>query len=195
MNLAHQWLCNSQWWQRVTQAKLLWAMKNVDLGTDVLEIGPGFGATTALLIDPVRHLTCVEINEKFAHSLAIRLGKHNVRVVQDDATRMSLPACSFDSVVCFTMLHHVASAALQNCVLKEAFRVLRPGGTFAGVDSLDSLLFRLFHIRDTMILIDPATFPRRLAMAGFEAICVEIGDQEFRFTARRPSIEDSHRNR
>ncbi len=169
-------------------------MRNLELGTDVLEIGPGFGATTELLIDPVRRLTCVEINEKSAHSLAMRLDSHNVRVVQDDATRMSLPACSFDSVVCFTMLH-VPSAALQDCVLKEVFRVLRPSGTFAGVDSLDSFLFRLLHIRDAMALVDPATFPRRLAMAGFEAICVEIGDHEFRFMAHRPSIEDSPRNR
>ena len=29
------------------EGELPWAMKNVELGTDVLEIGPGFGATTA----------------------------------------------------------------------------------------------------------------------------------------------------
>ena len=59
------------------------------------------------------------------------------------------------------MLHHVPSAALQNCVLKEALRVLRPSGTFAGVDSLDAFLFRsaVFIWRDTMVLVDPATFP------------------------------------
>jgi ubiquinone/menaquinone biosynthesis C-methylase UbiE len=190
MNLAHRWLCNSSLWRRAVKSKLPWAMQNVNVGTDVLEIGPGFGATTALLIDPARRLTCVEINARSAHSLATRLAKQNVRVIQDDATRMSLPDCSFDSVVCFTMLHHVPSAELQDCLLKEAFRVLRPGGTFAGADSLNGLLFRLLHIRDTMVLVDPTTFPGRLAMVGFEGICVEIGDRAFRFVASRPPIED-----
>jgi ubiquinone/menaquinone biosynthesis C-methylase UbiE len=195
MNLAHRWLCNSSLWRRTVKAKFPWAIGNVNLGTDVLEIGPGFGATTSLLIDAARRLTCVEINTKSAHSLATRLSDQKVHVIQGDATRMPLPDCSFDSVVCFTMLHHIPSTALQDCLLKEVFRVLRPGGTFAGADSLNSLLFRLLHIRDTMVLVDPTIFPGRLAMVGFEDICVEMGDQAFRFVARRPPIEDIARPR
>jgi hypothetical protein len=45
-----------------------------------------------------------------------------------------------------------------------------------------------------MVLVDPATFPGRLVMITFEAICVEIGNQAFRFVARRPPIEDSPRH-
>jgi 16S rRNA A1518/A1519 N6-dimethyltransferase RsmA/KsgA/DIM1 with predicted DNA glycosylase/AP lyase activity len=44
-------------------------MKGVNLGTEVLEIGPGFGATTALLTDPARRLACVEVDKRFARSL------------------------------------------------------------------------------------------------------------------------------
>jgi hypothetical protein len=84
------------------------------------------------------------------------------------------------------MLHHLPSIALQDRLLNEAFRVLRPGGTFAGADSLDSFLFRLVHLRDTMTLIDPVTFPQRLARAGFEDVQVEIDSRAFRFLARRP---------
>jgi ubiquinone/menaquinone biosynthesis C-methylase UbiE len=161
-------------------------MKGVQAGTEILEMGPGFGATTASLIDPTRRLTCVEINGRFAHALAMRFAGRNVRVIQNDATRMSLPDSSFDTAVCFTMLHHVPSVELQDCLLKEAFRVLRPGGTFAGADSLDSFLFRLLHLGDTMTLIDPVTFPQRLAMAGFEDVHVEMDSRAFRFIARRP---------
>jgi hypothetical protein len=45
------------------------------------------------------------------------------------------------------MLHHVPSAALQDRLLAEARRVLRPGGVFAGFDGVASWLFRVIHIR------------------------------------------------
>ena len=109
------------------------------------------------LIDPVWRLTCLEINKRFAKLLAMRLANQNVRVIQDNATRMSLPDRSFDSAVCFTMLHHVPGAALQDCVVEGSVSRAAASGTFAGADSLDSFLFRLLHIRDTMVLVDPAT--------------------------------------
>jgi hypothetical protein len=61
----------------------------------------------------------------------------------------------------------------------------------AAGDNLDSLLFRLLHIREAMALVDPITFPERFAMPGFEDIYVKTADQAFRFLARRPSIADS----
>jgi hypothetical protein len=147
------------------------------------------------LIDPARRLTCLEINKRFAKLLVMRLANQNVLVIQDDATRMSLPDRSFDRAI---VLHH---AAPRSCGGATGLRVegsvsrAAASGTFAGADSLDSFLFRLLHIRDTMVLVDPATFPRRLAMVGFEDICVEIGDESFRFVARRPLMEDSPRHR
>jgi SAM-dependent methyltransferase len=192
MNLAHRWLCHSSLWRRAVEAKLPWAMQGVDLGAEVLEIGPGLGATTAVLIDPARRLTCVEIDGRLAHSLAIRFAGRNVRVIQNDAASMPLLDCSFDTAVCFTMLYHVASATLQDCVLKEVFRVLRPGGMFAGADSLDGFLFRLLHIGDTMIVVDPVTFPQRLALTGFGDIHVETCKRAFRFAARDRSFRYNH---
>lgn len=93
---------------------------------------------------------------------------------------------SFSSVVLFTMLHHVPSTALQNRVFAEAFRVLRPGGSFGGVDSLPSWMMRVFHIGDIMVLVDPAGLQARLESAGFRQISVEIGSGRFRFRAQRP---------
>jgi SAM-dependent methyltransferase len=90
------------------------------------------------------------------------------------------------AVVCFTMLHHVSTPALQDRLLAEICRVLRPGGVLAGSDSVgDTLLFRLLHVRDTMVLVDPARFPARLRRAGFDQVSVE-GGARMRFRAVRP---------
>ncbi len=85
------------------------------------------------------------------------------------------------------MLHHVPTAAHQDRAIAEAYRVLRPGGTFAGSDSRPSLRFRLLHFRDTMNTLDPATLPTRLERAGFTDVAVELHLESggLRFRARR----------
>lgn len=66
------------------------------------------------------------------------------------------------------MLHHIPSAELQDRALAEAARVLRPGGTLAGTDSVGKgWLFRTIHIGDTLNLLDPAALAARLTEAGF----------------------------
>ena len=94
---------------------------------------------------------------------------------------------TFSSAVSFTMLHHVPSAVLQDRLFSEVYRVLRPGGVFAGTDSMRSLLMRIFHVRDTMVLVDPATLNARLGAIGFKDVKVETGAGRFRFFAQRPS--------
>ena len=84
------------------------------------------------------------------------------------------------------MLHHVPSIGLQDRLLREVWRVLAPGGEFAGSDSRQSLLMRLIHIGDTLVLVDPKTFARRLEAAGFEVLKIEAKPKAFRFHARRP---------
>ncbi|MBZ3905520.1 hypothetical protein J8M51_28300 [Streptomyces scabiei] len=60
------------------------------------------------------------------------------------------------------MLHVVPTATLQNRLLAEAFRVLRPGGVFVGSDSRPTLPFRLLHLGDAMNVLDPGRFRERL---------------------------------
>ena len=99
---------------------------------------------------------------------------------------MPLANDSFDGVLCFTMLHHLSSAELQDRLLREAARVLRAGGIFAGVDSRSSRLFRLLHIGDAMLTVNPQTFPDRLEAAGFANIQVDLNKHGFRFRAWKP---------
>jgi hypothetical protein len=85
------------------------------------------------------------------------------------------------------MLHQVPSAELQNNLLREVWRVVQPGGAFAGSDSLQSLFMRVIHIGDTLVPVDPHRFAARLEAAGFQVLKIENNSQAFRFQARHPA--------
>jgi ubiquinone/menaquinone biosynthesis C-methylase UbiE len=165
-----------------------WVTEGRELGEDVLEIGPGPGATTEALRHRAPHLTAVEIDPALARALTDRLRDGGVTIVRGDGRALPFADRSFDAVVCFTMLHHLPSAGAQDRLLAEALRVLRPGGAFAGSDSLDSLGLRIFHAFDTFVPVDPGTLAGRLAVAGFAEVTIEKRHRHraFRFSARRP---------
>ena len=186
MNLIHRWFCRSIRWKSVVGTYILpWVLDDVDLGPNVIEVGPGPGITTDLLRTRVERLTCVEIDRALADNLSRRLTGQNVTVLCEDATALPFSDETFDGAVSFTMLHHVPSAALQDRLLAEVARVLRPGGIFAGTDSTSSPLFRLMHVFDTMVVVDPNSLPKRLEAAGFADVHVEVNQYAFRFRARR----------
>jgi len=70
-----------------------------------------------------------------------------------------------------------------------ATEVLRPGGWLVGSDSTPSLLFRLAHLGDTMVLVDPEGLAARLEAAGFAGGRVDVARGAFRFRARRPAAD------
>jgi ubiquinone/menaquinone biosynthesis C-methylase UbiE len=169
MNLVHRRLCSSAKWASAVAERMPSDLRDIDLGDDVLEIGPGFGATTRVLAGMVPRLTAVEIDEASVRGLRAEFGDR-VEIVHGDGAALPFPDGRFSAVVCFTMLHHVPSPAQQDALFAEACRVLRPGGVFRGVDSQPSLRFRLLHIGDTMVVVDPATLPDRLRGAGFAQV-------------------------
>ena len=147
----------------------------VDLGNDMLEIGPGPGAATEWLRHRVRRLVAVELDDSAAAALRSRFAGTNVSVVAGDATALDFPDESFDSVGTFTMLHHVPTRALQDAILAEALRVLRPGGTLVGSDSLASEQLHHFHAGDTYNPVEPAALLTRLQTLGFASITITVG--------------------
>ena len=191
MNLFHRWYCRSKGWANVMQQYVLpWALGDVDLGDHVLEIGPGPGVTTDWLRTRVPRLTAVEIDGKLAAALQARMAGSNVMVVQGDATAMDFPDSTFSAAVCFTMLHHVPSADLQDRLLAQTCRVLRPGARFIGSDSTPTLMWNIFHVFDTRTPVDPDTFGGRLERAGFAEVNVRRppgGRSGFSFSARKPA--------
>ncbi|WP_102419314.1 class I SAM-dependent methyltransferase [Mycobacterium sp. 4858] len=187
MNLLHRRRCSSAAWQKAVAGRLLpWALDGVELGSRTLEIGPGYGATTRALLDRADSLTAVEVDAAMADRLERRYGDR-ARIIHGDGADTGLPADHFTSVVCFTMLHHVPSAELQNRLFAEASRVLRPGGVFAGSDGVPSLSFRLLHIADTYNPIAPADLGARLRNAGFVDVQIHPSGGRQRWRAVKPT--------
>ncbi|CPR08287.1 type 11 methyltransferase [Mycobacterium bohemicum DSM 44277] len=187
MNLCHRWCCSSdRWAEAVERHHLPWVLDGVDLGDNTLEIGPGYGAFLRVLVDKTARLTAVEIDPAMAERLRDRYGDRAL-IVTGDGTATGLPAGEFSSVVSFTMLHHVPTAELQDRLFAEAFRVLRPGGVFAGSDTVTSLKFRLLHFRDTCNTVSPDSLPDRLRQAGFAGVEVEVRDGRQRWRAVKAS--------
>jgi SAM-dependent methyltransferase len=185
MNLVHRLCCSSNYWAKTVERKLLpWVLGDVELGDATLEIGPGYGANLRGLAGKTA-LTAVEIDGQLAERLVRRYGEQ-ARILRGDGTDLRFGDAEFSSVVCFTMLHHVPTAALQDRMFAEALRVLRPGGSFAGSDGVPSVTFRAMHFRDTYNPVDPATLPDRLRRAGFADVEVDVARGEQRWRAVKP---------
>ena len=184
MNEAHLRICSSPEWASYVADELMpWVLASYELGDDVLELGPGPGLTTDVLRRLVPQLTAVEIDTSLATQLARRLVGTNVTVLPGDGTQLQFEAGRFSAVTLFTMLHHVPSAGLQDRLLAEVRRVLRPTGLVVGTDGLDTAQRREVHVGDTFIPVDPATFADRLSAAGFTNPVVEQSGDRFRFAA------------
>jgi ubiquinone/menaquinone biosynthesis C-methylase UbiE len=186
MNENHARVCTSPEWAEHIQTSVLPTLtRDIDLGGQMLEIGPGPGAATEWLRTRVRKLTAIEVDEAAAALLSTRYADGNVEIVAGSAAELSYPDASFDFVGCFTMLHHVPTLAMQNKILAEACRVLRPGGVLIGSDSLASTDLHHFHADDTYNPVEPASVLSRLQTVGFGNVTV-IVDDVLKFIAAKP---------
>ena len=185
MNEGHQVCDSPEWRQAVREDIIPWAVRDVVLGDDVLEIGPGYGATTDVFAGLLPKLTSVEIDPDLAARLRARYEGSNVDVVLGDATQLTFGDGRFSGAVCFSMLHHVPSPELQDRLFAEAARVLQPGAPIVALDSMPSDGLRAFHEGDTYQPIDPDTLPARLGEAGFADVEVRVNEYGWTALARR----------
>jgi ubiquinone/menaquinone biosynthesis C-methylase UbiE len=185
MNKAHE-MCGSDEWRKAMREVILpWALNDTDLGDDVLEVGPGYGATTDVLSQRVPRLTSVEIDDELAAMLTDRFaGVPSVEIVNGDATSLPYADNRFSGAACLTMLHHVPTIALQDRLFAEVARVLRPGAPLVASDSLGSDELKAHHEDDTYNPVDPDTLPDRLAAAGFADVNVRVNDFGWGVVAR-----------
>jgi SAM-dependent methyltransferase len=185
VNDGHKWACSSDEWRQTVREQIIpWVIGGLDLGDDVIELGPGYGATTDVFRELLPKLTAVEIDPQLAGDLITRFDGSNVDVVEGDATALTFTDDRFTGAVCFSMLHHVPTPELQDQLFAEAARVLRPGATFAATDSLDDAGLRDFHKDDTFVPGDPDTLADRLTRAGFVDIVIERNQFAWKVAAR-----------
>jgi SAM-dependent methyltransferase len=190
MNENHALCATPEWADHIHHEVLGSLLSEIDLGHEMLEIGPGPGAATEWLRTRVRRLVAVEVDPELAQRLSTRYDGSNVEVLTGDASRLDFEDESFDSVGTFTMLHHLPTVTLQNQVLKEAWRVLRPAGILVGSDSLASTDLHGFHSGDTYNPIEASSLIPRLQTIGFDHVMVSVG-YDVRFVARKPGDEGS----
>ncbi len=94
-------------------------------GRRALELGCGTGLFLSGVASSGATLVGVDLSPDLLRRAAARLsGLPNVRLARVDAHRLPFPDESFDAVYGSSILHHLDQAA----ALREAKRVLRPGG-------------------------------------------------------------------
>jgi SAM-dependent methyltransferase len=188
MNQSHlTYLAGPEWAERLRTELLPWLEAVVDLGDDVLEVGPGPGLTTDLLLRLTSRVTAIEIDHDLATDLRARLAGTPVEVIHGDAATVALAPNRFSAATCFSMLHHVESPEAQDRLFARLCQVLRPGAALLGVDPIDGDEIRGLHVEDTYEPVDPTTLDGRLRAAGFTDVVVTTPSaRQFRFIARKP---------
>lgn len=163
-----------------------WRLKNVfDLLGDtknqlLLDLGCGMGTFTveavlrgsrAIGIDPA----LVALEE--ARRLAVGLGAVDAGFVAADAAGLPFSGESFDGVVCADLTEHLDDETLADA-LREAARVLRPGGVLAVYTPSPTHLFERLKARSWLINQDPShiglrTSARLTSVIGVTGLLVE----------------------
>ncbi len=108
-------------WEAVSRA----LVQLLDLG-DTLDIASGDGAMAELLARQAQRLVCVDLSEKVVSAGRERLRRQtHVEFRQGDMHALPVADADFDTVL---MLHALTYSERPAAALKEAARVLRPGG-------------------------------------------------------------------
>jgi SAM-dependent methyltransferase len=163
------------------------ALAELKPGETVLDLGSGGGIDVLLSARRVGPggkaygLDATPEMVELARANATAAGAGNVEFLQGSIEDIPLSGGHVDVVISNCVINLSAD---KPRVLAEAFRVLRPGGTFLGSDSLPSDGLHQFHEGDTYNPVEPAAFLTRLQVAGFGEITLRVGHNLI-FTARK----------
>ena len=113
----------------------------------MIEVGGGSGRLSVPLRNDFGTIASFDISEAMVRRAMRRLaeggGANGVRYFVADAENVPIKSVRADVVVFSGILHHVAA---PRQVIKEAARLLRPGGYFIGMENNDSVFRPLFDM-------------------------------------------------
>lgn len=159
------------------------ALAELKPGEVVLDLGSGGGIDVLLSakrVGPTGKAYGLDMTEEML-ALALenkrKAGAQNVEFLKGDIENIPLPANSVDLIISNCVIN---LAADKDKVLREAFRVLKPGGRFAVSDVVTKGDVPQ-AIRDSMLAwvgciagaLEEGEYRAKLAAAGFEALDIE----------------------
>lgn len=94
------------------------AVPQANVGTPVIELGPGAGTLTAALLRRGARVVAVEKDREMIALLGAELSGHNLRVVEGDAARFDLDALDAGErpVICGNLPYAITGAILERLV-------------------------------------------------------------------------------
>jgi len=109
-----------------------------------LACGPASGTVSLAQLFPEAEITIQDLSKPYLQRAQERLAFHrNLKVIEGNAEKLALPKASIDLCLCVYLFHELPMQA-REAVFAEVARVLKPGGMFIIVDSLqvgDSKIF------------------------------------------------------
>jgi microcystin synthetase protein McyJ len=169
----------------VAMVELLGTRAGLQPGDEVLDVGVGFAEQDFVLLErfEVSRVTGIDITpvhiEKGRERVAKRGLQDRIDLRLGSATAMEFPDATFDRVLALECAFHFDT---REQFLREAFRVLKPGGCIAIADMLPvpgkktsratAFARKYGHVPEAN-LYDREEYPRRLSAAGFGDVRVE----------------------
>lgn len=109
-----------------------WIEKELVNSKDVLEIGAGTGQHTRPVVTPSTRVTALDISERSLEVIQSKF-KESVRTIVGNIEDLPFSDSSFDLVISCGVLSYGDPSKVD----REILRILRPGGTFLFIDSLN----------------------------------------------------------
>lgn len=92
--------------------------------TDVLEIGPGLGAVTELLIDRARSLTAVEIDTRLYNELTKKFGeKENFKIINEDFLNTNVQSLITQNTIVVANLPYYITTPIITKLIENDYKI------------------------------------------------------------------------